>query len=87
MIEVLWKLLSLRAPRAPPWTMETLLYYTSGSMAWTVPIPSSKTLGGSLLPAEGHPTPQRGAPGLPCGAIAHLELTECLTVSSLSFLL
>ena len=71
----------------PPWTMGTLLYYTSGSMAWTMPIPSSKTLGGSLLPAEGHPTPQRGAPGLPCGTIMYLGLTQCLTVSSLSFLL
>ena len=67
MLEVLWKLLSLWAPMGPPWNLGTLLYYSSSSVAGTVPVPSSETPGGSLLPAEGHLTPRKGAPGLPVG--------------------
>ena len=72
MIEVLWKVLYLWVPMGPPWNLGTLLYYTSRSMAWTVPVPSSKTFGGSLLSSEGHPNPRKGAPGRPCGAMSTL---------------
>lgn len=52
MVGVLWKLDALWTAKGPPLNLKLLPYYASCSVALTVPLLSSQTLGVSLLPVR-----------------------------------